>query len=144
MKRLKDKRLAARAMWAVSVLFLALDGIGKLLALPPVLEGTAKLGYPERSVLVIGIIELACLTLYVIPRTAVWGALLLTGYLGGAVATHLRLGNPLFSHILFPTYVAALIWGALILRHDGLRQVVSLRRHVVPGHAPELPQEAPR
>jgi hypothetical protein len=69
----------------------------------------------------IGITLLACLTLYLLPRTSALGALLLTGYLGGAVATHVRVGNPLFSHVLFPTYVAALIWGGLILRRPELR-----------------------
>ena len=70
----------------------------------------------------------ACVALYVFPPTAVLGALLLTGYLGGAVATHLRVDNPLFSHILFPTYVAALLWGALYLRDARVRAIVRSAR----------------
>ena len=131
---------AARAMWGVAVLFLAFDTLGKLLALAPVIEGTARLGYPERSVLVIGIIELACLVVYVVPRTAVLGGLLLTGYLGGAVATHFRIGDPVLTHILFPTYGAALLWGALVLRDERLRQLVSLGHSVTP--TPRLSREA--
>jgi hypothetical protein len=73
---------------------------------------------------VIGTLLLACVILYAIPRTSVFGALLLTGYLGGAVATHVRVGNPLFSHILFPTYVAAMVWGGLYLRNEKLRALV--------------------
>ena len=135
---------AARVMWGVAVLFLAFDTIGKLLSLGPVIEGTARLGYPEGSVLVIGIIELFCLLLYVIRRTAVLGALLLTGYLGGAVATHFRIGDPVFTHILFPTYVAVLIWGALVLRDERLRHLVALRHQVVPVPTPKLSQEPQR
>jgi hypothetical protein len=74
-----------------------------------------------------GALALVCLTLYLIPRTSVLGAILLTGYLGGAVATQVRVGNPLLSHILFPTYVALLLWGGLWLRDDRLRLLVPLR-----------------
>jgi hypothetical protein len=87
-----------------------------------------ELGYPADSILTFGLVELACVALYMIPRTAVLGAVLLTGYLGGAIATHVRVGNPLFSHVLFPTYVAALIWGGLYLRDARLRAVLPFRR----------------
>jgi hypothetical protein len=86
-----------------------------------------QLGYPTELSLVIGIIELVCLVLYIIPATSVLGAILFTGYLGGAIATHLRLENPLFTHILFPTYIAALIWGGLYLRDVRVRTLVALR-----------------
>jgi hypothetical protein len=76
----------------------------------------------------IGFTLLACVILYVIPRTAFFGALLLTGYLGGAIATHVRVENPLFSHILVPTYVAAILWTGLYLRDARLRAFVSGRR----------------
>ncbi|MGH7518274.1 MAG: DoxX family protein [Gemmatimonadales bacterium] len=76
----------------------------------------------------IGVLQLVCLALYVIPRTSILGAILLTGYLGGAVATHVRVGSPLFSHVLFPVYVAVLIWGGLLLRDDRLRGLIPLRR----------------
>jgi hypothetical protein len=79
-------------------------------------------------VFVIGVVELVCLTLYAIPRTSVLGALLLTGYLGGAVATHLRVENPLLGYTLFPLYVAALVWGGLYLRNERLRAVVPFTR----------------
>ena len=75
----------------------------------------------------IGITLLACVLLYAIPRTSVFGALLLTGYLGGAIATHVRVQDPLFSHILFPTYVAAIAWGGLYLRNPKLRALAALR-----------------
>jgi hypothetical protein len=121
---------AGRIIGAVAILFLVLDGVGKILALPPVVEGTARLGYPTSVLLGIGIVEVACLIAYVLPRTSVLGAILLTGYLGGAVATHVRIGSPLFSHVLFPIYLAVLIWGALFLRHDRLRALIPLRGDV--------------
>jgi len=112
---------------ALAVLFLAVDAVGKLLRLPPVMAGTGELGYPENAVLVIGLLEAACVAAYVAPPTAILGALLLTGYLGGAVATHLRVGNPVWSHILFPVYVALFVWGGLFLREARLRALLPLR-----------------
>ena len=76
----------------------------------------------------IGLIELVCLVLYLVPRTAVSGALLFTGYLGGAIATHVRVGNPLLSHTLFPVYVAAVMWGGLYLRESRLAALIPFRR----------------
>jgi hypothetical protein len=76
----------------------------------------------------IGLVEAACLALYVIPQTSVLGAILFTGYLGGAIATHVRIGSPLFTHVLFPIYVAALIWGGLYAREDRLRSLIPIRR----------------
>ncbi len=105
-----------RILSGLAVLFLTFDAAMKLLALKPAVEGTTQLGYPASSLLVIGLLEIACLAVYLIPRTAVIGAVLWTGYLGGALASHLRLGDPLFTHVLFPTYVAALLWGGLWLR----------------------------
>lgn len=87
-----------------------------------------QLGYPPDRVLWIGIIELVCVVLYLVPRTAVLGALLLTGYLGGAIATHVRVGSPLLSHTLFPIYVALMLWGGLYLREPRLRELVPFRR----------------
>ena len=114
-------RTAGRLLSALAVLLLAVDTAGKLLSLAPVVEGTVKLGYPPQHVLTIGVIELACLALYLVPRTATAGAVLWTGYLGGAIATHFRLGNPLLTHTLFPIYVAALLWGGLYLRDERAR-----------------------
>jgi hypothetical protein len=96
-------------------LFLLVDGAMKLAKPAFVVEATVQLGYPERVIVGIGVVLLACTLLYVAPRTAVLGAILLTGYLGGAVATHVRVGNGLFN-ILFPVILGALLWGGLALR----------------------------
>ena len=117
-----------RIMSALPALFLFVDGVGKLVKPAPVVEGTVQLGYPESVLLGLGIVLLTCTVLYVIPRTAVFGAILLTGYLGGAIATHVRVGSPLFGHTLFPVYVALLIWGGLYVRDDRLRALIPLRR----------------
>jgi hypothetical protein len=120
------KRLAGRVLTTLAALFLTFDTVIKVLRLAPAVEGTTALGYPVESVLWIGIIELVCLALYLLPRTSVLGALLLTGYLGGAIATHVRVGSPLASHTLFPIYVALVLWGGLYLREHRLRELVPL------------------
>ena len=113
---------AARRYWAGSALsglaaaFLALDGAIKLVPIQPVVEAFQHLGLPLQLASSIGLLQLACLALYALPRTAPLGALLLTGFLGGAISSHLRVGDPLFSHTLFPAYVALLLWGGLALR----------------------------
>ena len=117
-----------RVLSGLAIAFLLFDSVLKVLKLPAAVEGTVQLGYPESVIVVIGGIELVCLVLYATPRTAVLGAILLTGYLGGAIATHLRIGSPLFTHTLFPIYVAALIWGGIFLREHRLRDLVPLRR----------------
>jgi hypothetical protein len=116
-----------RACSGVAVLFLVFDTTLKVLRLGPAIEGTISLGYPESSVQWIGLVELVCLALYVVPRTSLFGALLFTGYLGGAVATHVRIGSPLLTHVLFPVYVALLLWGGLYLRDKRLQVLVPLR-----------------
>jgi len=115
-------------MSGIAVLFLLFDSVGKLLQVQPVVDGTLQLGYPRDIVFTLGVILLTCLVAYVIPRTSVVGAVLLTGYLGGAIATHVRVANPLFTHVLFPIYVAALLWGALILRDARLLAFLPIRR----------------
>ena len=124
----KGRLWTGRIMSALPALFLLVDGVGKLIKPAPVVEGTVQLGYPESVLLGLGIVLLTCTILYTIPRTAILGALLLTGYLGGAIATHVRVGSPLFSHILFPVYLAVLIWGGLYLRDERLRALIPLRR----------------
>jgi hypothetical protein len=109
-------------------MFLSFDAVLKVLKLPVAVEGTVQLGYPESTIVGIGIVEVVCLLLYLIPRTAVPGAILFTGYLGGAIATHVRIGSPLFTHILFPVYVAALLWGGLYAREPRLRALVPFSR----------------
>ncbi len=116
-----------RVLSSIAVAFMFVDSVGKLLRLPPVIEATAQLGYPAASVVPIGVILLCCTAAYAIPRTSVLGAVLTTAYLGGAVASQLRAGNPLLTHVLFPTYVAALVWGGLILRDAELRAFVVRR-----------------
>jgi hypothetical protein len=123
----KAKLWAGRIMSALAVLFLLFDSVIKVMKLAPAVEGTTELGYPESVVVGIGIIELVCLVVYLIPRTTVLGAVLLTGYFGGAIASHVRIGSPLFTHVLFPIYVAALIWGGLFLREGRLRALIPLR-----------------
>lgn len=116
-----------RILSALPALFLLMDSVGKILRPAPVVEGTVKLGYPESIILPLGIVLLACTALYLIPRTSVLGAILLTGFLGGAVATHARVGDPLFSHILFPVYFGVMLWGGLYLRDPRLRELIPLR-----------------
>jgi len=119
-----------RVLSTLAVLFLLLDSVGKLMEIPPVVAGSTALGYPASTVLPIGVILLLCVATYVIPSTSVLGAVLLTGYLGGAVATHVRVENPLLSHTLFPIYVALFVWGGLFLRDARLRALLPWRiRH---------------
>jgi hypothetical protein len=113
----------ARILVTVPVLFLVWDSVIKLLVIAPVRDGLTRLGYPIDLAVGIGIVELACLAVFLIPRTAIPGAVLLTGFLGGAVATHVRVGDPLFTHVLFPIYVAVLLWGGLFMRDARLRAV---------------------
>lgn len=118
---------AGRVMSGGAIVFLAADSLVKLLRLPPAVEGTVQLGYPSGVVFPLGVVLLVCVLTYALPRTSFWGAVLLTGYLGGAVATHVRVGHPLFTHTLFPVYVAALVWGGILLRDPRLRAALSLR-----------------
>lgn len=115
------RRVAGVAMSALAVLFLSFDGVIKLVKIDPVVEAMQRLGYPEATARPIGFVLLACVVIYVVPRTAALGAVLLTAYLGGAIATHVRVEDPLFSHTLFPTYVAALVWAGLYLRNARVR-----------------------
>jgi hypothetical protein len=102
------------------ILFLVFDTISKVLNLAPAVQATTQLGYPASLVVIIGLIELACLVIHAIPRTSVLGAILLTGYLGGALVTQLRAGSSLFS-VVFPIIIGALIWGGVFRRDERLR-----------------------
>ena len=117
-------RWAGRALSGLAVLFLTFDVTIKLLAAKEAVDGTVALGWQAHHLPILGTIQLVCLALYLLPRTAPLGAVLWTGYLGGAVATHLRIDNPLLSHVLFPIYVAAFIWGGLYLRDDRVRALL--------------------
>ena len=112
---------------ALPALFLLLDALGKLFKPEPVVTGTLDLGYQESVIVPLGVLLLVCTALYIIPKTSVLGAILLTGYLGGAVATHVRLANPLFTHQLFPVYLGALLWLGLYLRDARLRSLLPFR-----------------
>ena len=118
---------AGRIISVLPVLFLLFDSVIHFMKIAPVVEAFAQLGYSVNLARPLGIIELACVVLYVIPRTSVLGAVLLTGYLGGAVATNLRVGAPLFSNVLFPVYVGVLLWAGLYLRDNRLRTVFPVR-----------------
>ncbi|HYW98653.1 MAG TPA: DoxX family protein [Candidatus Elarobacter sp.] len=120
---------AGRIMTGLVVTFLTFDAILKFVtpAPAPVVEAFAHVGWPLNLAPVLGMILLVSTVLYVIPKTSILGAILLTGYLGGAVATHLRAGDPLFSHVLFPTYLGVLLWGGLYFREDRLRALIPLR-----------------
>jgi hypothetical protein len=118
---------AGRVVSALAALFLLADGVGKLVKPAPVVEATVKLGYPESVILGLGIVLTLSTVLYALPRTAILGAILLTGYLGGAVATHVRVGAGTFP-VLFPVLIGALIWGGLVLRDGRLRALIPLRK----------------
>jgi DoxX-like family len=123
-------KTTTRVAWTLSglvIAFLLFDSIIKLIKIEPVVESFRELGFPDSLARGIGAMELAIVVLYVIPRTAVFGTILLTGLLGGAVASHLRLGDPLFSHVLFGVYVGLMAWGGLYLRDERLRALVPLR-----------------
>ncbi|MGQ0810382.1 MAG: DoxX family protein [Nitrospiraceae bacterium] len=109
---------------ALPVLMLLFSASMKLLQLPAATAGFAHLGYPEYVALPLGIVELTCTVLYVIPRTSVLGAILLTGYLGGATATHVRVGEPFYASII----LGVLVWGGLFLRDSLLRALIPLRQ----------------
>jgi hypothetical protein len=114
-----------RILSGLAAAFLTFDAAMKVLRLPMAVEGTVALGYPAHTVFGIGLLQVVCLALYLIPRTSLLGAVLWTGYLGGAIATQVRVGNPLFTHVLFPIYVAALLWGGLYLRDSRVRVMLA-------------------
>lgn len=126
-----------RIGWVISglvIVFLLMDAVMKLLALPVVLETSAPLGFPGAGMARgLGIVLLACTLLYAFPRTAALGAMLTTAFLGGAVATHVRVGSPLFTHVLFGVYVGTLAWLGLYLREPRIRALVPLVTRGRPG-----------
>jgi DoxX-like family len=123
----KGRLWTGRILSTLPVLFMLMDGVMKLMKPDFVVKATVQLGYAEDVIVPLGIVVLICTILYAIPTTAVLGAILLTGYLGGAVATHVRAGDPLFSHILAPVYFAVILWIGLYLREPRLSALVPLR-----------------
>jgi hypothetical protein len=123
---------AGTVLTALPVLFLVFDSVIKLAVIQPVVDSFTQLGWPVHLSVAIGTLELACLALYLVPRTTLLGALLLTAYLGGAVATHARVESPLLTHTLFPVYVAVLLWVGLLLREPRLRELLGSQRTAAP------------
>ena len=124
----KNRLWTGRILSGLAVAFLIFDVVIHVMKPAPVVKGFTDLGWSPDLARPLGIIEFACLVLYLIPRTSVLGAVLLTGYLGGAVATNLRVSAPLFSNTLFPIYVALFLWGGLFLRNERLRTVFPLQK----------------
>ena len=130
---IKIPRVSKKALWAgrimsvLPALFLLVDGAMKLFKPAVVVQATVQLGYPETVIVPLGIVLLACTILYLIPVTSILGAILLTGYLGGAVATHVRVGEGLFP-VSFPIILGVLLWGGFWLRNERLRALIPLRR----------------
>jgi hypothetical protein len=119
---------AGRILSGLVIVFLLLDGAMKLVPLDIVVETSEQFGIPAGLARTLGILTLVCTILYAIPRTSVLGAILLTGYLGGAIYTHLRAGSPVFTHLLFGVYLGLMIWGGLYLRDERLRALIPLTR----------------
>jgi hypothetical protein len=118
---------AGWVLTAVPALFLLFDGVTKLMQVQQVKAGMALLGYPAHLTTGTGALLLVCLLLYLIPRTAILGAILLTGFLGGAVASQVRIEHPLFGFTLFPVYIGLMLWGGLYFRDVRLRSLIPLR-----------------
>ena len=121
-----SRRSIGCVLGLLPALFLAFDAVMKLVKPAFVVEATVRLGYPEGVIVGLGVVLLACTALYLIPRTSFLGAVLLTGYLGGAAATHVRVGSGLFS-IVFPVILGVLLWGGLVLRDERLRALLAAR-----------------
>ncbi|QOZ23286.1 DoxX family protein [Bradyrhizobium sp. CCBAU 51753] len=126
----KPARITGRVMSGLVILFLLFDGAMKLIPLPIVTETMDKMGYGASDALArsLGIITIVCTLLYSVPPTSILGAILLTGYLGGAIASHVRIDSPLFTHTLFGLYLGLLLWGGLYLRDGNLRALIPFRR----------------
>jgi hypothetical protein len=119
---------AGRIISGIVILFLVFDGGIKLIPLDIVLETSRELSIPENLARTLGVLTLLGTALYAFPRTSVLGAIVLTGYIGGAIYVHVRAGSPLFSHTLFGVYLSLLIWGGLYLRDPLLRALIPFRQ----------------
>jgi hypothetical protein len=126
----RSSRIAGWIMSGLAIAFLLMDSIMKFAKPSPVIETTASLGYSEEHIVPMGVLCLAGTMLYMYRRTSIFGALMLTGYFGGAIASQLRIGSPLFSHTLFPVYMAVLVWGGLWLRDTRARQLLSFNSKI--------------
>ncbi|MDN4072922.1 DoxX family protein [Fictibacillus terranigra] len=124
----KSRLWTARVMSGLVTLFMLFDGITKLLKLSVSVDGMVEMGFAEHHVITIGILALLSTILYALPQTSVLGAIILTGFFGGVIATHIRLDNPLFSHTLFPVYLAVLTWGGIYLRDKRLQIIFPIKQ----------------
>jgi hypothetical protein len=124
----KSRLWTGRVLSILAILFLLFDGIMKLVRPLPVTQAMTKLGFPQELSVPIGVVLLICTALYALPRTSVFGAVLLTGYLGGAVVSQMRINAPLLSTTLFPVYFAVLMWAGLYLRESRLAALLPLRK----------------
>ena len=126
----KSARWTGRVLSSLVVVFLLFDGATKLVPWPIVTEAMDKMGYGSSETLArsLGIITIVCTLLYSVPPTSILGAILLTGYLGGAMASHVRIGSPLFTHTLFGLYLGLMVWGGLWLRDKDVRRLIPFRR----------------
>jgi len=123
----KKQIITGRVLSGLAIAFLLFDGVMKFFMdklSPEVLEASASLQWPIEKMPLVGTILLLCMVLHLIPRTAIFGAVLLTGYLGGAIASHIRVSNPMFTHTLFPIYIAILIWLGLYLRDPRVKKTL--------------------
>jgi hypothetical protein len=127
MTKAVSARTAGHVLSGLFIAFMLLDGGMKLVPLGVVVKATVDLGYPPELARALGVIGLLCTVLYAVPRTAVLGAILVTAYMGATAAAHLRLGDPLFTHILFGPYLAVIAWGGLFLRDPRIRALLPLR-----------------
>lgn len=117
-----------RVLSGLGALFMLFDGVIHILKITPVVDAFAQLGFPLGTSRALGVIEIVCVAIYLVPATSVLGAILLTGYLGGAIATQVRVSAPLFSTTLFPVYVALFLWGGLYFRDERVRSLIPVRR----------------
>ena len=124
---MKPSPWPSRILFGIVVLFLAFDSVSHIMTPAPVVEAFTKLGIPMSRAVPLGVIQLACLVVYLVPQTAVLGAILLTGWLGGATAIHMRAGSTPFE-MLFPEIIGVMMWGALYLRDGRLRDLIPLTR----------------
>ena len=123
----KGTLLTGRILTAIVGIFMLIDGLGKVIKPEPVVKATLELGFPESTILPLGIVLMVSTVLYLIPRTAVLGAILLTGYLGGAVATHVRMNTDYFG-MCFAVVFGVLAWGGLYLRDEKIRDLLPLTK----------------
>lgn len=126
----KSRLWTARVMGGLVILFMLMDSIFKFIQPEEVVQGTLELGYAEHHIAIIGALGLLSVLLYAFPRTSLLGAVLLTGYWGGAVATHVRIDDPLFTHTLVPVYMAVLAWGSLWLRDERIRNLIPIQKSI--------------